>query len=92
MKTIFSFLLVGLFSLEIMSPFMIGYLNKVNSIKNKNISGTKIKSVKAKVTFTKPLNQNLIKATEIGIEEDNFSDSKTFTVKENDMAFNQKVN
>ncbi len=92
MKTIFSFLLVGLFSIEIMSPFMLGYLNEVNSVKNKNISDTKIKTVKAKVTLTKPLNQNLIKVTEIEIDEDNFSDSKTFTVKENDMAFNQKMN
>ncbi len=92
MKTIFSFLLVGLFSLEIMSPFMIGYLNTANNVKNQNVSHNKTNPVKIKSFTSKPIIKNTENVTEINLQEDNFSDSKTFTVKENDMAFNQKMN
>lgn len=90
MKTLFSILLVGLFSIEIMSPFMISYMNATQNHHKKNIvahnNSTKKQSPVAVIKYHKKYI-----AEPIVSDENNYSDSKTLSIKENDLAFNERL-
>lgn len=91
MKTIFSFLLVGLISLEIVSPFMIGYLNNNQRIKSKHSSPA---SSFIKANSKTRIADNTGKKTkqDLNMSENSYSDSKSLSIKEKEPAFNHDIN
>lgn len=82
MKTILNILIVGMFGVEVCSPFMIGYLDK------------KHKQIKASNEFYNKRNKNTNSDSNVAeaakssgwktvdYSTDNYSDSKTLVVKE----------
>ncbi len=90
MKAVKNFILVSIFCLELLSPFMIGFYNMANNSRYKNHKAKQGKSSIAAIT-TKGSGKILDK--EIGQArndnpsnmntDDDYSDSKTLRIKEN---------
>lgn len=81
MKTILSLLLAGMFGIEILSPFMIGYLNnQIKPTPNKINVIEKHGSDEVSEKFIKQKNYYL--NTSINADEENYADSKSLAIKE----------
>lgn len=81
MKTLIQFFIVAMFGIEICSPFFIGYLNHKQKLKKTYTtqeSKFKIGGRKVIAAETKQIKD----WKEVDFTDNNYSDSKTFTVKE----------
>jgi hypothetical protein len=81
MKTLIKLFIIALFGIEILSPFMIGYLNQKQKTHRTQANGET-----QTITFnkTESVASNATKKDWMDIDytEKNYSDSKTYTVME----------
>lgn len=81
MKTLIQIFIVAMFGIEICSPFFIGYLNhQQKSKKTYSIHETKSKPDDKKVAVVEK--KKIKDWRSIDFSENNFSDSKTLSIKE----------
>lgn len=81
MKTLLQFFIVAMFGIEICSPFFIGYLNhQQRSRKTQQTQENKFKTEDQKIAVAnvKPIKD----WTQVDFADNNYSESKTFTVIE----------
>ena len=78
MKTLIQIVIVAMFGIEICSPFFIGYLNQKEKVK-RMYSVREAKANEKKITEA---NKQTKYWKQIDFSENNYSDSKTMSIKE----------
>jgi hypothetical protein len=78
MKTLIKFFIVAMFGIELLSPFLIGYLNQKENARK--VYG---KQEANDIALVKATSSNNLKDWEdIDFTDNNYSDSKTYNIKE----------